>query len=308
VPAPPPAESVAAVRAFNRFYTRWVGALDEGLLRTRRSLPEARVLFELWRSDSTEVGRLRRALDLDAGYLSRLLAGLEAQGLVSRERSAADARRQVVRLTKAGRSSAQDLDRRSAAQVGARLESLDPGGRERLEAAMGTIRRVLEPDGAPPPVVIRPPVAGDYGWIVERHGALYAEEFGWDESFEALVARIVADFAASHDPEREAGFIAEQGGERAGSVLCVRRSKRVAQLRMLIVEPHARRMGIGGRLVDECLDFARRAGYREITLWTHDVLESAHRIYERAGFALVDSEPHHSWGHDLVGQNWSRPL
>jgi GNAT superfamily N-acetyltransferase len=296
VPVSPPAESVAAVRAFNRFYTRWVGALDEGLLRTRHSLPEARVLFELWGSDSTEVSR-------------RLLAGLESQGLVSRERSAADARRQVVSLTKAGRASAQDLDSRSAAQVGARLESLDPGGRARLEGAMGTIRRVLEPDGsAPPPVVIRAPAPGDYGWIVERHGALYAEEFGWDESFEVLVARIVADFAASRDPEREAGFIAELGGERAGSVLCARKSKRVAQLRMLIVEPHARRMGIGGRLVEECVDFARRAGYREITLWTHDVLESAHRIYERAGFALVDSEPHHSWGHDLVGQNWSRPL
>jgi DNA-binding MarR family transcriptional regulator/GNAT superfamily N-acetyltransferase len=308
VPSPATPESVAAVRSFNRFYTRWVGALDEGLLRTRHSLPEARVLFELGRGEQTEVADLRRTLDLDAGYLSRLLGGLEADGLVARERSAADARRQVARLTKAGRAAVRVLDRRSASQVGRRLGSLRSEERESLIAAMGAIHRILEPADSPPAVSTRAPAAGDYGWIVERHGALYAEEFGWDETFEALVATIVGEFATTRDPERDAAWIAEAGGERAGSVLCVRRDDRVAQLRLLLVEPRARGLGVGGRLVDQCVKFARRAGYREITLWTNDVLESARRIYERAGFELVDSEPHRSFGRDLVGQNWSRAL
>jgi DNA-binding MarR family transcriptional regulator/GNAT superfamily N-acetyltransferase len=308
VTAPPAPESIAAVRAFNRFYTRWVGALDEGLLRTRHSLPEARVLFELGRRDQTEVSELRRMLELDAGYLSRLLGALEAQGLVARERAASDGRRQLARLTKAGRAAVKVLDRRSARQVGARLRSLPPEERERLVSAMGTIHRVLERDDPPPAVAIRAPGAGDYGWIVERHGALYSAEFGWDETFEALVAGIVGEFAAKRDPRREAAWIAEVGGERAGSVLCVRRDDRVARLRLLLVEPHLRGMGVGGRLVDECVEFARRAGYRELTLWTNDVLESARRIYERAGFRLLDSEPHRSFGRDLVGQNWSLAL
>lgn len=308
MPTPPAPESVAAVRTFNRFYTRWVGALDEGLLRTRHSLPEARVLFELGRGERTEVAELRRTLDLDAGYLSRLLGGLEADGLVARERSAADGRRQVARLTKAGRAAVAVLDGRSARQVGARLGSLEPEERERLVSAMGTIQRVLEPRDPTPAIAVRAPGAGDYGWIVERHGAIYAQEFGWDETFEALVARIVGEFAASRDGDREAAWIAELDGTRAGSVLCVRKDDRVAQLRLLLVDPRARGLGIGGRLVDECVEFARRAGYREISLWTNDVLESARRIYERAGFELVDSEPHRSFGRDLVGQNWSRAL
>ena len=301
-------DRVAAVRAFNRFYTRWVGALDEGLLHTRHSLPEARLLFELGRSSETEVAALRRALDLDPGYLSRLLAGLESQGLVARERSPADARRQVARLTRTGRSALRVLDRRSAEHVGAALAALGGNERERLLAAMGAIERVLEPAEAPGPAVLRAPAAGDYGWIVERHGALYAAEYRWDVGFEALVARIVADFASGHDAEREAAWIAELDGRRVGSVLCVRGDERTAKLRLLLVEPSARGAGIGGRLVDECIAFARRAGYAEIALWTNDVLHSARRIYERAGFELVESEPHHSFGHDLVGQTWSRPL
>jgi DNA-binding MarR family transcriptional regulator/predicted GNAT family acetyltransferase len=297
--------SIAAVRAFNRFYTRWVGALDEGLLRTRHSLPEARVLFELGRSERTEVAELRRMLDLDAGYLSRLLGGLEAGGLVERQRSAADGRRQVARLTKSGRAAVQVLDRRSGRQVGARLRSLRREDRDRLVAAMGTVQRLLEPAGPPAPA-LRAPEPGDYGWIVERHGALYAQEFGWDETFEAEVARIVGEFAARRDPDRERARIATLGGERVGSVLCVRRDDRVA--RLLLVEPRARGMGVGARLVAECVEFARRTGYRELTLWTNDVLVSARRIYEAAGFRLVDSEPHRSFGHDLVGQDWSLRL
>jgi DNA-binding MarR family transcriptional regulator/GNAT superfamily N-acetyltransferase len=307
VAAPAGSETIAAVRAFSRFYTRWVGALDEGLLRTRHSLPEARLLFELGRADRTEVAELRRMLDLDAGYLSRLLGGLEAEGLVERERSAADGRRQVARLTKPGRAAVQVLDRRSGRQVGARLRSLRREDRDRLVAAMGTIQRLLEP-ADPPAAGLRAPEAGDYGWIVERHGALYAQELGWDETFEAEVARIVGEFAASRDPDREGAWIATLGDERVGSVLCVRRDDRVARLRLLLVEPVARGLGIGARLVAECVEFARHAGYRELTLWTNDVLVSARRIYEAAGFRLVDSEPHRSFGRDLVGQDWSLRL
>ena len=310
MPAQVAPESVDAVRSFNRFYTRWVGALDEGLLRTRHSLPEARVLFELGRRDQTEVAELRRTMEVDAGYLSRMLARLEDEGLVERERSAADARCQLARLTKAGRSEFRLLDSRSAKHIGTALASLGPRDRDRLVAAMTDIRTTLErpESGAQAQVVLRPPARGDYGWIVERHGALYGEEFGFNEDFEALVARIVADFAADHDPDREAAWIAEVAGVRAGSILCVRKDDRTAQLRLLLVEPWARGAGLGTRLVDECLQFARERKYAEMSLWTQDVLEAAHRIYERAGFELVEREAHDSFGPRIVGEHWSRPL
>ncbi|HKP90419.1 MAG TPA: bifunctional helix-turn-helix transcriptional regulator/GNAT family N-acetyltransferase [Thermoleophilaceae bacterium] len=301
-------DQVAHVRAFNRFYTRWVGALDEGFLETDRSLPEARVLFELGRAATTEVANLRATLEMDAGYLSRLLKGLERDGLVTRERSAADARRQVVRLTKAGRSEFALLDRRSAERVGASLEALAPGERERVTAAMAAIESALGHRGDGPGVTLRAPAPGDLGWIVERHGAIYADEYGWDERFEGLVARIVGDFATSRDPDREAAWVAELAGARVGSVLCVRKDDATAQLRLLLVEPWARGRGIGARLVDECLAFARAAGYRAITLWTNDVLRDARRVYERAGFELVDEEPHAEFGSEVVGQNWSLAL
>jgi DNA-binding MarR family transcriptional regulator/GNAT superfamily N-acetyltransferase len=301
-------QQVEAVRSFNRFYTRWVGALDQGFLETEHSLPEARVLFELGRRAESEVADLRTALDLDPGYLSRLLARLEDERLIVRARSPVDARRQVARLTRSGRSAFRLLDRRSGTRIGAALEALAPGERTRLVGALGAVHRMLEPPDAPAVAVNRPPSAGDYGWIVERHGALYADEYGWDATFEGLVARIVGDFATGHDAEREAAWIAEVDGERAGSVLCVRRDDRAAQLRLLLVEPWARGLGVGGGLVDECVRFARRAGYAEISLWTNDALEAARRIYERAGFELVDSERHRSFGRDLVGQNWSLAL
>jgi DNA-binding MarR family transcriptional regulator/GNAT superfamily N-acetyltransferase len=299
---------VAAVREFNRFYTGVIGLLREGLLGTPYSLTEARVLFELARDDAVEGAHLRRWLDIDAGYLSRLLARFEADGLVSRTRSPADGRRQVIGLTGPGRAVQADLDARSAGQIRALLAGLTPDGRRRLTAAMASIREIIGP--APPPAafVLRPPVPGDLGWVVQRHGALYAAEYGWDASFEALVARIVADYAARDDRRRESAWIAELGGEPAGCVFCMRKTDTTAQLRLLLVEPRARGLGVGGRLVAECVSFARRAGYREMVLWTNDVLHAARRIYQRAGFRLAGSEPHHSFGHDLVGQDWRLPL
>ena len=299
---------VAAVREFNRFYTGVIGLLREGLLGTPYSLTEARVLFELARDDAVELADLRRWLDIDAGYLSRLLARFEADGMVSRTRSPADGRRQVIGLTGPGRAVQADLDARSGAQIRALLAALTPDGRQRLAGAMASIREIIGPAPAPAAFVLRPPVPGDLGWVVQRHGALYAAEYGWDASFEALVARIVADYAARGDHRREAAWIAELGGEPAGCVFCMRQTGTTAQLRLLLVEPRARGLGMGGRLVAECVSFARRAGYREMVLWTNDVLDAARRIYQRAGFRLAGSEPHHSFGHDLVGQDWRLPL
>jgi DNA-binding MarR family transcriptional regulator/GNAT superfamily N-acetyltransferase len=299
---------MAAVRAFNRFYTSRIGVLREGLLESPFSLTEARVIFELAQREATEVAELRRALNVDAGYLSRILARFAGDGLVTRERSASDGRRQVVRLTDGGRAAYRVLDTRSAAEVGALLSGLADDEQRCLVGAMREIRRVLEPAPSGQPFVLRPPGPGDLGWVVHRHGVLYAREYGWDETFEALVARIVADYVDHRDPARERVWIAELDGQPAGCIFCVRREDHLAQLRLLLVEPGARGMGVGGKLVDECLDFARAAGYREIMLWTNDVLDQARRIYERAGFELREEEPHHSFGHDLVGQNWSRTL
>jgi DNA-binding MarR family transcriptional regulator/GNAT superfamily N-acetyltransferase len=303
-----PAERVAAVRVFNRFYTRRIGVLAEGLLRTPHPLPEARVLFELGQREVTDVGDLRRTLDLDAGYLSRLLARLQERGLVALERSDADARRRRAHLTPEGADAFAVLDRRSADEIGALLEDLTDERQRDLLAAMGTVRDLLDDGPRPRSFVLRPPRPGDLGWIVHRHGALYAQQYGWDERFEALVARIVADYAERHDPRREAAWIAEHRGGPAGCVLCVARSEKVAQLRLLLVDAEARGLGIGARLVEECVRFARHAGYEEIRLWTNDVLHAARRLYERAGFQLVRSKPHHSFGHDLVEQDWSLKL
>jgi DNA-binding MarR family transcriptional regulator/predicted N-acetyltransferase YhbS len=303
------AERVAAVRAFNRFYTNRIGVLGEGLLRTSHSLTEARVLYELGQREVTEVADLRRELDIDAGFLSRLLARLERNGLVARERSTDDARRQRIRLTDDGAEAFAELDRRSAQEIGAVLDALSAEDQGRLVAAMTEVREVLN-GAAPTAFVLRPPGPGDFGWIVQRHGELYAREYGWDETFEALVARIVADYVEHRDPRREAGWIAEVDGERVGCVLCVKRKDddEAAQLRLLLVDPKARGRGVGGRLIEECLRFAQRTGYARITLWTNDVLHAARRLYERAGFELVESAPHHSFGHDLVEQTWAKRL
>jgi DNA-binding MarR family transcriptional regulator/GNAT superfamily N-acetyltransferase len=299
---------VAEVRAFNRFYTNVIGVLREGLLETPFSLTEARVIFELAQRPATAVTDLRADLDIDAGYLSRILSRFEASGLVVRERSAEDGRRQVIRLSASGYEAFRTLDARSSEDIGELLAPLADPQQRRLLEAMGTIRRLLERRASRPSILLRSPHNGDYGWVVQRHGALYAMEYGWDESFEALVARIVADYVDHRDPQREAAWIAELDGEPVGCVFCVRKEEKVAQLRLLLVEPDARGHGVGTRLVNQCLRFASRAGYDEMMLWTNDVLDAARRIYERAGFELREEEPHHSFGHDLVAQTWRRSL
>jgi DNA-binding MarR family transcriptional regulator/GNAT superfamily N-acetyltransferase len=298
------AEQVAAVRAFNRFYTNVIGLLHGMYLDMPYSLTEARLLFEMAHRDVSAVADLRRSLDIDAGYLSRVLARFEADGLVARRRSAADARRQDIELTSAGRAAAAELDTRSARQVGELLAGVD---RHRLLDAMREITGLL---GGPRDraVVLRPPASGDLGWVLQRHGAVYAEEFGWNRDFEAYVARLVADYLDIRDSQRAAGWIAEVDGVPAGSVFCVPEDDTTARLRMLLVERWARGLGIGTRLVDEVLRFARRAGYQRIVLSTYDVLASARRIYQAAGFTLVSEEREHSFGHDLNAQDWARYL
>jgi DNA-binding MarR family transcriptional regulator/N-acetylglutamate synthase-like GNAT family acetyltransferase len=300
-------DRVAALRAFNRFYTNEIGVLQEGFLHTPYSLAEARVLFELAQVEQAEVADLRRSLDMDAGYLSRILGRLETAGLVARERSTADARRQIARLTARGRKEFAMLDERSAAKAVELLEPLDDGAQRRLVSSMDAIRTLLRGDG-PGKVALREPRSGDYGWVIERHGELYAGEYGWDVTMEGFVARIVSDYIATRDAACEAAWIAELDGRRAGCVFCVRREEGVAQLRLLLVEPWARGAGIGSRLVDRCLEFARSAGYGRIVLWTNDVLVDARRLYERAGFELLEEASHHAFGHDLVEQTWGREL
>jgi DNA-binding MarR family transcriptional regulator/GNAT superfamily N-acetyltransferase len=300
------------VRGFNRFYTRVLGLLRPDLAGSAFGLTEARVLFELAHRDDVAVSELRRDLDLDAGYLSRILSGFTASGLAAREKSAADGRRQVVRLTDDGRLAFDELDRLQAGAIDTLLAPLDDGQRTQLIGAMGQIRRMLGSEARRDGLVLRPPRPGDLGWVVERHGARYAAEYGWDATFEVLVARIVAEFGERRDTQREAAWIAELDGERVGCVFCMASNnpdtEHNAQLRLLLVEPSARGSGVGTRLADECVRFAKRAGYRRMTLWTNDVLVAARRIYERAAFRCDRREPHHSFGHDLVGEYWSRDL
>jgi DNA-binding MarR family transcriptional regulator/N-acetylglutamate synthase-like GNAT family acetyltransferase len=300
--------AVQQVRAFNRFYTRVIGVLDAGLVGTPYTLTEARVLFELADRDGAEAGDLRRDLGLDAGYLSRILGRFDERGLVERERAPGDARKQVVRLTRQGRATFRDLDEKQTDAVRALLGPLDEGARDRLAAAMCEVRRELDGHAEPRAVVLRAPEPGDLGWVVSRHGALYAAEYGWDATFETLVAGVAARYAEAADP-RAGAWIAEVDGERAGSVFCVPGADDdTAVLRLLLVEPGFRGLRIGSRLVDECLRFARRTGFRRITLWTVDLLTSARHIYERAGFRLDDENPVRMFGADLTSQNWSRSL
>ena len=303
------ARRVATVRRFNRFYTRRIGVLEEGLLRSPFSLTEARILYELGHGETATAARLAAELALDPGYLSRILAGFERRGLLARAPSERDGRESLLALTEEGRAAFTALDRDSAAEIGALLEALSAEQQGRLVAAMERVRELLAaPEQNPAAPLLRPHRAGDIGWIVERHGALYAEEYGWNEEFEALVAEIAAKFLRRRDPRRERCWIAERDGERLGSVMLVAQSPRVAKLRLLLVEPQARGTGLGSRLVEECIRFASERGYRKLTLWTNSVLLAARRIYERAGFSLVAAEPHRSFGQDLVGENWELPL
>jgi len=304
-------QRVAAVRRFNRFYTRQIGLLRETLLESPFSLTEARVLYELGTQAPTHATALGQELGLDAGYLSRILRGFEQRGLLARTPSRTDGRQSVLALTPQGRKAFARLDGASRHEIGILLEQLPATHQQRLVVSMHTIEQLL---GAPPPsrrepaYHVRRHLPGDMGWVVHRHGVLYAREYGWDARFEALVAEIVAKFIKRYDPKRERCWIAELEGEIVGSVFLVQRSSRVAQLRLLLVEPSARGLGIGARLVRECVGFARRVGYRKIMLWTNDVLHAARHIYEKAGFHLVREERHHSFGHDLVGQTWERTL
>ncbi|GAA2211224.1 helix-turn-helix domain-containing GNAT family N-acetyltransferase [Nonomuraea monospora] len=295
---------VSEVRAFNRFYTKVIGALQAGMLDSPYSLTEVRVLFELAHAERMETGELRGLLGLDAGYLSRILARFEGDGLVLRERSASDARKHLVALTEAGAGVFAALDRRSSEEIRALLDGLPEADQEQLVAGMATIRRLLGGGQGRAPYVIRPPRAGDLGWVAFRHGALYAAEYGWGVEFEQLVARIVGGL----DFSRDAGWIAEVDGERAGCVFCVRQDDTTAKLRMLLVEPSARGLGIGRRLVDECLRHARAEGFKRIELWTRDCLDSARRIYQAAGFELDSEEKGVENGIEVIEQMWSRDL
>jgi len=304
-------DTVAAIRGFNRYYTNVIGALGEGHLHSPYTLTEARVLYELAQHDSRDVVELRRQLDLDAGYLTRILTRFEGDGLVTRRRSDTDGRRQIAALTKAGRAAFTTLNRRANRDVSRLLEPLAPGERGQLRQALQTVRTLLDRDGPAGEVTLRQPAAGDLGWIVARNAELYTAEYGWDAGYETLVARIVADFAATHDPDRERAWIAEVGGRRVGCVMCVRADDAdhaTAKLRLLLVEPSARGLGVGTRLVGACVDFARDADYQRMTLWTQSTLIAARRIYAAVGFELVHSAPHHSFGADLVEETWTMEL
>jgi len=301
---------VEAVRDFNRFYTRQLGLLERGLLGSEYSLTESRVLYELARADKPTAAEIARELRMDFGYLSRLLAKFERRGLLTRKRSQLDARRSSLTLTRKGRAAFIPLDRAAGDQVESMIGSLAPVDRRELLAAMHCVRRLLEPraEASGRPITLRALRIGDVGLITRRQALLYAEEYGWDETYEALVAEILAGFVRNFDPEWECGWIAERDGEIAGSVFLVRASAHVAKLRLLYVEPWARGAGLGRRLVRECIERARAKGYRTLTLWTNDVLVGARHLYEAAGFRLVGEEKHRSFGRDLVGQTWELAL
>jgi DNA-binding MarR family transcriptional regulator/N-acetylglutamate synthase-like GNAT family acetyltransferase len=302
-------ERIEAIRRFNRFYTKQVGALQEGLLKSPFSLTEARVIYELAQHEEVTARDLSAELGLDPGYLSRILRGFQEKRIVERRPSENDGRRNMLRLTDRGSEVFAKLNGDSRNEVEAMLSKLSEAEQLRLVEAMRGIEEIL---GASPeprvPYILRPHQPGDMGWVVHRHGVLYSQEYGWDERFEALVAEIVAKFIQEFDPSRERCWIAEKDGENVGSVFLVKKSDAVAKLRLLLVEPRARGLGIGKRLVDECLRFAKRVGYRTVTLWTNDVLHAARHIYEQTGFHLVERKPHDMFGQGLVGETWEKEL
>jgi DNA-binding MarR family transcriptional regulator/GNAT superfamily N-acetyltransferase len=312
----PPNPRVDAIRRFNRFYTRRIGVLNQGLLDSPFSLAEVRLLYELANRETSTATELGKALEIDAGYLSRLLRGLERRGLIARLSSPTDRRQRSLRLTPKGRRAFASLDAEADRQVETWLRDLSAPSQTKLVEALETVQRQLDPaleQSSPKPgiIMLREPRAGDMGWVVQRHGALYAQEYGWDWRFEALVSRIVADFVEQFDPARERCWIAEgDHGELLGSVFLVKHPERsdTAKLRLLLVEPSARGRGIGRRLVAECTRFATQAGYHRITLWTNDVLHAARHLYEEAGYQLVHQEPHQLFGEGLVGQVWELEL
>jgi DNA-binding MarR family transcriptional regulator/N-acetylglutamate synthase-like GNAT family acetyltransferase len=303
------AAQVEAIRRFNRFYTKQIGVLREGWLESPFSLTEVRVLYELAHADGPTASELVQTLDLDAGYLSRILRRFAKQGLVTRTTAADDARRSHLRLTARGKREFEKLQKRTRDELRTALEKLSDEDRTRLVSAMGTIESVIgEHQTTPVPFVLRPHRPGDMGWIVHRHGVLYAREYGWDERFEALVAEIVAEFIKNFDSRRERCWIAERDGEIVGSIFLVKGSDTLAKLRLLLVEPKARGLGIGARLVHECVETARQLGYKRMTLWTQSNLDAARHLYQREGFELMSESQHNSFGYDLTAQVWERDL
>jgi DNA-binding MarR family transcriptional regulator/GNAT superfamily N-acetyltransferase len=302
-------ERIAAVRRFSRFYTRQLGLLQESLVHTRFSLTEARVLYELAHRETVTASELAADLDLDHGYLSRILRRFGEEGLLKKVRAANDGRQSVISIIAKGRKAFAPLNKNSHDQVAAMLEKMSEAEQSRVIGAMALIESLLSPSNArPEPIILRPHRVGDMGWVTSAHGAIYAQEYGWDITFEALVAKITAEFIENFDAKRECCWIAEIDGERMGSAFVVRKSDDVAKLRLVIVDPKARGLGLGKRLVEECLRFAKSAGYKSMTLWTQDYLYAARGIYERAGFKLVASEPNHSFGVDLISETWERGL
>jgi len=304
------AAAIKAIRQFNRFYTRQIGALDP-YLGSDMSLTDVRVLYELAHRETAVASEIGRDLGLDAGYMSRILRRFESEGWLTREPHARDARQSVLRLTEAGHAAFAPLQQKSRDEAAALLAPLAPGQRDQLVQAMGTMQSLLDPAAVPrktQAAILRDPAPGDIGWVVQQHGEIYAREYGWDSSFEALVAQIAGEFLLKFQPEWERCWIAELNGERMGSIFVVRKSAGVAQLRLLILSPAARGLGLGGKLVDECIAFARRKGYKKMTLWTNSDLVAARAIYAKRGFQLTKSEPHESYGKQLVGETWELKL
>ena len=302
-----PDPHVAAVRAFNRFYTRQIGLLSDRHLDSPFSLTEVRVLYELAHRQDPTASEIARDLGLDAGYLSRILLKFQKRRLLTRERSATDGRQWHVSLTKLGRQVFAPLDRDASKQLATLLQPIAPEKREQLVLSMQTVQSILtkEPELS---YTLRPHRPGDIGWVIHRHGVLYFQEYGWDERFEALVAEIAAKFIRNFDAARERCWIAEKDGSIVGSVFLVRHTEDIAKLRLLLVEPSARGLGLGGRLVQECIDFARAAGYRQITLWTQAELHAARHIYKKAGFHRTGVEKHNHFGPEMVGEVWDMTL
>jgi DNA-binding MarR family transcriptional regulator/N-acetylglutamate synthase-like GNAT family acetyltransferase len=301
-------DAISEIRSFNRFYTRWVGALDRHHLGTSFSLAEARVLYELAHQPGLIARDIVNRLGLDPGYLSRMLKRFEADGLVQRRKDAADGRATAVSLTAVGEALFAELDRKAAATIQEAIAPLTEPERERLTTAMGLISHLTAKEPGSAEVGLREPRSGDYGWAIERHGIIYETEFGWGPRFEGLVAELFGRFATRHNPDRERCWIAELNGERVGCVFVVERERDVAQLRCLLVEPKARGHGVGRKLVEACLSFARDAGYARIMLWTNKGLDSARKIYESVGFELVEEQPHEDFGVPLIGQSWEKTL
>jgi DNA-binding MarR family transcriptional regulator/GNAT superfamily N-acetyltransferase len=300
-------DAVATVRRFNRFYTRAIGVLDRGFLDSPYTLTETRVLYEIAHGAPIAPKTIAQALSLDPGYLSRMVARFEREGLVGRERSFEDRRSLALRLTPVGRARFAELDLKQAAQVETLIQPLSERGKSKLVDALSEAQRLLSPDRAESEAVLRGHQPGDMGWVTERHAVLYGREYGWTK-MEAMVGRITADFLDGFDPHRERCWIAERDGERLGSVFLVNAGDGVGQLRLLLLEPQARGQGLGRRLVEACIEFARLAGYREMTLWTHEVLTAARAIYAGAGFKLEDRWTHEDFGPAAVSETWRLSL